>query len=990
MAQPANKTASVAADEYPVGSTIGRHRVTRSEPLDAIAARYYELEHERSGARHIHIASGDDNNAFAVAFLTIPQDSTGVAHILEHISLCGSRRFPVRDPFFSMIPRSLSTFMNAFTSYDWTAYPISTRNAKDYRNLIDVYLDCTFFPRLLESSFKQEGHRLEFEELDDSNSPLKIKGIVYNEMKGAMADPRAIMGRAVGRALYPDLTYANNSGGDPRAIPDLTYEELKAFHARHYHPSNALFYTYGNLPLGPTLALIEEQALGQFERSNQRFSIPDQTPFTQPVNATVPFPIDPSDDTSKKAETLVAWAGPFAGDSYSVLLAHVLEQVLLGNAASPLRKALLESGLGSALADGTGYHTDYRQTVIAAGLKDMSPDDTPKVQAIIEGVLRDLVKSGIDPEQVEAAIHGLELSSREVSNLGFPYGLKIFFDGALYPALQGGDPYRSLQFDQDLLRLQAERRNGRPLEEFIRTVLLENTHRATITLLPDQNLLQTLEDEEQERVDALAAKLTPPERDELVREATTLQAEQNDPGDPSVLPTLQLSDVPTSIEDVPVMLEQVRGATLALCPQPTNGLVYLDLIADSSNLTEREKDLLPVLAFVLPRMGGGDSDYLEMAARIDRRTGGVSASAGTRVQPTDLSAFTESFTLSGKALARDADEFVGIMADLTLAPRFDVKHLKNLIGQRRAGFEASVISNGHMFAHLQAASQLSGRERLRQRQGGLDHLQLLKELSALPEGGLSDLVDELHAMTTRLYQAAGLRVCLTAEDGDLRSLGEQVTRLLLTMPAYPSVNVTREGLSEPRAAGQARTTAVPVAYDARVTRTAPYTHADAPALMVLAQLVSSKFVHREVREKGGAYGGFAMSDPEAGLFTLVSYRDPNISRTFRVFSEAAEWVRSGAPDDEQIREAVLSACSSVDPLMSPDTKGRARFLNDSAGYSLAAREAFKARLLATTRSDLVRVSGYLDHPAAFAVIASDEKVREANVEMHDFFQVAAI
>ncbi|HEX2864709.1 MAG TPA: insulinase family protein, partial [Deinococcales bacterium] len=552
MAQPEPATPDFTADRYPVGTRLGRHVVTRSEPLTAIGARYYELTHEPTGARHVHIASGDDNNAFAVAFPTIPDDSTGVAHILEHISLCGSKRYPVRDPFFSMLPRSLNTFMNAFTAYDWTAYPISTRNAKDYRNLVDVYLDCTFFPRLLEMSFKQEGHRLEFETPDDPTSPLEIKGVVYNEMKGAMADPRAIMGRAVGRVLFPDLTYANNRGGDPRDIPNLTWEQLRAFHARHYHPSNALFYTYGNLPLEGTLELIEQQALRHFERLDVNFSIPDQKPFAAPESLQVPFPLDENEDPARKAQVLVAWVGPWIGDSHQVLVGKVLEQVLLGNAASPLRKALLESGLGSALADGTGYHTDYRQSVFAAGLKDFALADAGKVEALILDTLRGLADGGVDEEQVEAAIHGLELSSREVSNAGFPYGLKVLFGDTLYPALHGGDPYRSLQFDQDLQRLQDERKNGHPMEDFIRRVLLGNNHRATVTLEPDQQLAARQVEEERARVDAIAATLSDADRQRLVREAAQLKADQDNPGDPNVLPTLQLSDVPTTFEEVPV------------------------------------------------------------------------------------------------------------------------------------------------------------------------------------------------------------------------------------------------------------------------------------------------------------------------------------------------------------------------------------------------------------------------------------------------------
>ena len=273
--------------------TVGGYTIRRREPFDRLEGAYLELEHERTGARHIHIEAKDDNNAFAVFFPTVPKDSTGVAHILEHVVLAGSQRYPVRDPFFSMTRRSLATFMNAFTSADWTMYLFSSRNAKDFMNLLDVYLDASFFPRLSEDSFKQEGVRFEFEDLNDPTSGLRYKGVVFNEMKGALATPSAAVQRAVGRALFPGLTYAHVSGGDPEYIPDLTWEHLRQFHARHYHPSKAYFYTYGDQALERTLEVIERNVLSRFQRLEVDTSIPDVKRFTRPITASEPYPITP-------------------------------------------------------------------------------------------------------------------------------------------------------------------------------------------------------------------------------------------------------------------------------------------------------------------------------------------------------------------------------------------------------------------------------------------------------------------------------------------------------------------------------------------------------------------------------------------------------------------------------------------------------------------------------------------------------------------------
>jgi len=320
------------------GERIGNHQVRRAIPLEAIHSFFYELEHLKTGARHIHVSNKDAENTFSVAFKTVPVDSTGVAHILEHTVLCGSNRYPVRDPFFSMLKRSLSTFMNAFTASDWTMYPFSTQNPKDYFNLMDVYLDAAFFPKLDELSFKQEGHRLEIER-DDSNADdsnrlrLAYKGVVYNEMKGAMSSPDQVMVRSIQRELYPSTTYHYNSGGDPAVIPSLTYGQLKEFHRRHYHPSNAFFYTYGNLPLPESLAVIENRVLNKFKRIMPDTDVAPQRRWRKPRSGVFPYPFQANEDPSKKCQVCVAWLTADIKDTFDILTLALLEQILLGNSA---------------------------------------------------------------------------------------------------------------------------------------------------------------------------------------------------------------------------------------------------------------------------------------------------------------------------------------------------------------------------------------------------------------------------------------------------------------------------------------------------------------------------------------------------------------------------------------------------------------------------------------------------------------------------------
>src|SRR5487761_768469 len=632
--------------------TIGGYTILRKERLDRLEGSYLELE--RTGARHLHVECPDDNNSFAVFFPTVPMDSAGVAHILEHVVLAGSQKYPVRDPFFSMTRRSLATFMNAFTSADWTMYPFSSRNQKDFKNLLEVYLDATFFPRLDEDSFKQEGIRFEFEDPGDPTSGLRYKGVAYNEMKGALASPQAAVQKLVGETLFPGLTYSFISGGDPEHIPDLTWDHLRQFHAVHYHPSNAFFYTYGDQNLEETLAWIEENALKDFERIEVDTSIPDVKRFRKPVKAVGPYPATavPGDDNTKKAQALVAWVTVHTGESFQLLAMKVLAEVLLGNAASPLRKALIDSKLGTAMADGSGLQDDYRETVFGAGLKDIAQDDAEKVERVVLETLQRLVKDGVDQTQVDAAIHHLEFEKRERSNAGFPYSLKVLF-AALAPYYYGGDPYDALNFDTDLARLEKDRKGGRFFENLIRAELLDNPHRGLLIVVPDEELEETKRKQELERLANVEARLTEADKARIVTEALRLKQEQDAKQDLSTLPTLELTDIPMEFEDVTSKDTTFGKAKVEFFPQPTNGVTYIDIRSDFSALTPQEKDLLPLFGRVLTQAGAAGQDYVEIAKRIASYTGGIGAAA--QVQPlADREDYLQSFMVSGKALDRHA------------------------------------------------------------------------------------------------------------------------------------------------------------------------------------------------------------------------------------------------------------------------------------------------------------------------------------------------
>jgi hypothetical protein len=877
--------------------------------------------------------------------------------------------------------------MNAFTSADSTVYLFSSRNAKDFRNLLDVYLDATFFPRLSEDSFKQEGIRYEFDDPLDPKSGLRYKGVVFNEMKGALASPQSAVQIAVGKALFPELTYANNSGGDPEDIPSLTWDQLRKFHAVHYHPSNAYFYTYGDQPLDQTLEVIERNVLSRFQRIDVDTSIPPVKRFTTPVAAVEHYPATAGQDNSRKSQALVAWVTVPGGDSFRLLAMKVLAEVLLANAGSPLRKALIDSGLGTAMADGSGLQDDYSEAVFGAGLKDIDSADAAKVKQVVLDSLERLAAEGVDSAQVDAAIHRLEFEKRERSNAGFPYALKVLFS-CVPPYYYGGDPYSALIFDADLERLERARAEGRFFENLIRAELIDNPHRALLTIEPDPEMEERQRRKEMDRLAAAEAGLDDSDKARIVAEAQRLKADQEAKQDLASLPTLELTDIPMKFEIVPSRDAQIGAARLETYPQPTNGVTYLDIRVDFSSLSPEEKDLLPLFSRTLTQSGAAGQDYVQIASRIASTTGGVGASP----QVQSLAAredYLQSFVLSGRALDRNARPFVELLTDLVARLEIEPKRLKEIIAETATRLESSISNLGFQFAILRAHSKLSSEGAINDRLQGIGMLHVMRRLARLRDDELGDVIEKLDAMRRRLFTRDSIQFVVTCEESMAEPLSGMLGDLVGALPAGPAHRDRADRPKPLEVLPEARTGPLPVAFNVRIFKTVRYTHPDASVLLVLANYLRDTFLHRELREKGGAYGGFAQAGTGSGTFYFGSYRDPNIIRTYDVYDQAVTWVTEGEIESETLKEAILGACGDVDPLESPDIKGRREATNRLAGFTLEERERFKQRLLGVTADDLRRVAAtYLkvEHPVQ-ATVAGPELVEAARRERPDLFEV---
>jgi Zn-dependent M16 (insulinase) family peptidase len=984
-----------AQTDVALGDEVHGYRVQRVEHLPEIHAVFHELHHRATGARHIHVSRPDRENTFGVVFKTVPRDSTGVAHILEHVVLCGSGRFPVRDPFFSMLKRSLNTFMNAFTASDWTMYPFATQNRKDFYNLMDVYLDAAFFPRLEELSFKQEGHRLELEPAAGGGDRLVYKGIVYNEMKGAMSSPDQVMVRSILKALYPDTTYSNNSGGDPSDIPSLSYAQLKEFHRRHYHPSNAYFYTYGDLPLQDHLAFISSAVLTRFDAIDPATDVPPQPRWDAPRVARFPYPFARDEDPAKKQQACVAWLTSDIRDTGEVLSLALLEQILMGNAGSPLRKALIDSGLGSALSDGSGYDAENRDTHFTAGLKDVEPDAAEKVERVVFDVLAGLADRGIDSELVASAIHQLEFHRREITNTPYPYGIKLLL-AAGGTWIHGGDPLRVLKFDADLAEIRRQLERGRYFERQLARFFLENPHRARLTLYPDPEMAEREDQRVAAELGRIRQALTADEAERLRQEADALRRLQEVKENVDCLPTLERRDIPPEVERVTESRVD-RERALTYFEQPTSGIVYVAAAAGCGRLDPALSRLVPFFCHAFSRIGTTRRDYTEMARRIDAVTGGLGLAAHPRTGFDGAGACIPFAALTAKSLVRNLAPMFDILSELLGGYDVsDTARLKNLLLEYRAGLESMVVHTGHRLAMSLAARRFSVSRALSEEWSGVQQLQTIKALAdGLTDEGLAGLSADLARLGRLLFSAGNFNLAVIGETDALRDAQAPAAGLAAGLPAgqaagfaapervLPSARI-REGWS----------TASAVNFVAAAFPAVRMEHEDSAALAVIAKLLRSLYLHREIREKGGAYGGFALYNSEDGAFSLASYRDPHIVQTLEVFQGAAGFICGGNFSDTDVKEAILQVCSEIDKPDPPGPAARKAFFRKIIRLSDELREGFKQRLVALTRGEVRAAAeryfgGGLQH-CSVAVIGSEESLREANTRLAEPLEILKI
>ncbi|HHH45330.1 MAG TPA: peptidase M16, partial [Gammaproteobacteria bacterium] len=920
-------SSAVAGDTTPGATPAESHEAfewIRSEPIDSLKLVVEEYRHRVTGTPHYHLRADNPENVFLVGLRTVPTDSRGVAHILEHTVLCGSEHYPVRDPFFMMIRRSLNTFMNAFTSSDWTAYPFASQSKKDFNNLLDVYLDAVFFSRLHELDFAQEGHRVEFAEPDNPQTELVYKGVVFNEMKGAMSSPVSTVWHTLGKYLFPTTTYHYNSGGDPEAIPDLSYHQLRDFYQTHYHPSNAIIMSYGDIPAAEHQARIHEQALARFDRLDVHIAVEDEQRYLAPVRVQEYYAFDEPDEAAEKTHIVLGW---LLGPSINLkeqLEAQLLEGVLLDDSASPLRQALETTELGSAPSPLCGLEASNREMSFVCGLEGSRPEHADALEALALEVLQKVADEGVPQDRVEAALHQLELSQREISGDGYPYGLQLILEG-LSNAIHRGDPVALLNLDPVLEELRALIRDPAYIPGLVRDLLLENQHRVRLTMVPDTGLSERRERAEAQRLARIRARLSEQEKQDIVRLARELAARQEQEDDPDVLPKVGLADVPAELHIAAGEEEQVAGHAVSFYPQGTNGLVYQQLVVELPALDEALLDTLPYYSNALAQLGCGGRDYLATQALQTSVSGGVHASSSLRGGIEDVQAVRGFFVVSGKALTRNHAALSDLLVDTIETPRFDeLERIRELIAQQRAQREQSVTGNGHGLAMLAASSGHSAGAALSHRLRGLAGIRYLKTLDDRFNAGegLDELADRYASLHAQI-QSAPRRFLLIAE-------AERRARALQEMAQAWSQAGGEDAhgfsaFSVPPVQRQVREawlTNTQVNFCAKAYPTVPPEHPDSAPLSVLAGFLRNGYLHRAVREQGGAYGGGATHDTDNASFRFFSYRDPRLEGTLEDFDRSIRWLLEEKHEWRTVEEAILGVIGSIDKPGSPAGEAR--------------------------------------------------------------------
>ena len=974
-------------------------------PIPTMRAALHEYEDPTSGARHLHLATDDAEMAFLVAFPTVPDKSDGRAHILEHLALCGSARYPVRDPFFSMLRRSTATFMNAMTSPDRTVYPFASADSTDFFNLLGVYLDAAFFPKLDYLDFLQEGWRFTLE-----GGKLGYGGVVFNEMKGAFADPTRELGQSINAILFKGTTYEVEYGGDPLEIPSLTHAELKAFHASHYHPSQAVFMTAGRLDPRAVQNVIAEQVLAKFDDVAPR-RVPGLAPaWDAPRSTTIGIPSASAADDEYGVQS--AWLMGEASDPAAYCHAYLLEAGLVGDASAPLMQAMESAGHGRPSAF-NGLDPHLRQMVFHLGMEGLTRAQMAPARKRMWAALERTADAGVPLAAQQATLRDLRFAQRQISSGRTPYGLRKLLE-AVPLAMAGTDAMMVFDNEAIFAEMDAQIRDPAFFKSMVRQ-LLDAPTRLDADVTPDARYFEARQEIETRNLATVQQNLTGPQRERIEADATALLTRQRQPTDNSVLPRIRPQDV-SALPRPAFALPPVHAGAVGL-RIASNGVSYANVIYDVSTLAEAEWPWLDLYATLLSDLGVGSRTFEEAAAWRQQQVPrfDVDLDALESILPGQATpAFRLQLIFSARNLREEAPAIAAVLSESIRAPRFDERdRIAFLIDSVADTMAQELGESGDRYAAITADAPFSIRSRFDDTVEGTAALSFYRDLVRQIETdvGMQGVMAHLVALHAQIV-ACPVTVIGAGVDDDGQALaalidvpGLRETAALAASagehcrPSAPLVASSSASLSTsvapamPAMLGSAANIALIAPAQVNhcfASWPVPYLgHEDCAALSVLANLLTNQILHQALREEGGAYGGRAKNAPQSGIFSMYSYRDPRLADTYRDFQRAVAWVIDAPLEREHVEEAIIGVVSDLDKPQSPYEEALYAWRMWERGVTPAIRVAFRQGVLGCTEADLKAVarrylSDVVPSRAAFASDAVTDLGGLSPVDLHAF------
>lgn len=923
----------------------------RETALQEIGGTARLWRHAATGAELLSVINADENKCFGVTLRTPPPDSSGVAHILEHSVLCGSEKYPVREPFVELLKGSLQTFLNAFTFPDKTCYPVASTNLQDFYNLVDVYIDAVFHPRITEDIFRQEGWHVEAEAPD---APWTYKGVVYNEMKGAYSTPDSVLAEQSQQATFPDMVYALDSGGAPEAILGLTYENFKKFHATYYHPSNARFFFWGDDPEERRLEVLGRE-LSRYtslpEAAVKASQVPLQPRRDMPRHLEIPYAAGEDED---RVLFTVNWLLCETADAETALMLEMLEHILEGLPGSPLRKALIESELGEDLT-GVGLECDLRQMYYSVGLKGLAADAVPQAEMIIHETLAAMAEDGIDPEAVEAAVNSVEFDLRENNSGRFPRGLTAMIH-SLSTWLYDGDPLAPLAWEAPLAAIKAKLAAGEKVfENALRTWFLNNEHRATVVLLPDHALGGTREAEEQARLDRIQATCDTEERAALTRETERLRAAQAAPDSPEALatiPGLELADLPAKNMLLPLEERRAGEMPFLLHDLDTSGVAYVNLLLPLHHVPEHLLPLVPLLGRALTEMGTQKRDFVRMGMHVAAKTGGIWASPflatawGSRAPLSYLA-------VGGKAVDDKVEDLFDILQETLLEPALmgaedQRRRFGQMLLEAKARLEHGLLAAGHGAVSLRLRARHTVTGWLEELMGGITHLQAVRTLAQRVEDQWESVLADLRALYGLILQPQGAIFDCTASAATGTRVEALARQLGAALPRTTALDAPVSWACPVMPAAEAFIAPARINFVGKGANLHALGYKYHGSAQVILRHLRMGYLWERVRVQGGAYGAFCSLDRMSGAFVQASYRDPSVERTLEVYDGTADYLRAFRPDQRELTRAIVGAIGELDTHLLPDAKGAASLTRHLCGDTVELRQEMRDAILSTT------------------------------------------